>query len=80
MPAAPAHLDWVQTSLEDLQIEFERRAQLGLTTALPASLAERIEVALEQLGTEEERPDWLRAWDWVLHGEGPPPTPVFFEN
>ena len=65
-----------------MEVDFgdERRAQLGLTTALPASLAERIEVALAELPQADSRPEWLKAWDWVLHGEGPPPTPQFFQK
>lgn len=76
--AAPARLDWVQASLAELEVEFQRRMQLGLTAALPASLAERIELALRELPDTQEQPEWLQAWAWVLHGEGPPPTPQFF--
>lgn len=76
---APALLDWSEASLPDLQAEFERRAQLGLTSVLPASLTERVEHFIETL-PEADRPAELKAWDWVLHGAGPPPVPRIFDR
>jgi hypothetical protein len=76
---APAHLDWSSASVEDLQHEFQRRAQLGLTAALPASLAERVDHFAVTLNGAE-LPAEIQAWTWVLHGEGPPPVPRYFER
>jgi hypothetical protein len=76
---SPAQLDWSAATLVDLQLEFERRALLGLTGVLPASLAERIDHFAATL-VEGELPAEIQAWTWVLHGEGPPPVPEFFER
>ena len=76
---SPAQLDWSSASLEDLQNEFQRRAQLGLTSVLPASLAERVDHFAATL-VAEALPAEIQAWTWVLHGEGPPPVPHYFER
>lgn len=76
---APAQLDWSSASIEDLQREFQRRAQLGLTSALPSSLAERVEHFTTSMEAAD-LPAELQAWDWVLHGSGPPPVPRFFSR
>lgn len=74
---APALLDWSAASAHELVVEFERRALLGMTTPLPSSLLERIEHFLA-LAPDDELVPALRAWNWVLHGEGPPPVPQLF--
>lgn len=74
---APARLDWSNAETEDLVTEFERRALLGITTSLPSSLLERIESLLASTPEVEQVPA-LRAWNWILHGEGPPPVPQVF--
>ena len=74
---APAHLEWTHASLAELVLEFERRALLGITTPLPGSLVERIESILADTPAAD-CPAALRAWHWILHGEGPPPVPQVF--
>lgn len=76
---APARLDWSSASLEDLRLEFQRRALLGVTSVLPASLAERVDHFAASL-EGEALPAEIQAWTWVLHGEGPPPVPRYFEQ
>jgi hypothetical protein len=76
---SPARLDWSSASLEDLKNEFQRRAQLGLTSALPASLAERVDYFAATLD-KAELPAEIQAWTWVLHGQGPPPVPHYFKR
>jgi len=76
---SPAFLDWSSASLEDLQQEFQRRALLGLTGVLPASLAERVDHFATIL-EGAELPAEIQAWTWVMHGEGPPPVPRYFKR
>ena len=77
MGSAPALLDWTQATEAQLIAEFERRALLGLTKPLPASLLERIEAQLALMPLADQAPA-LQAWHWILHGEGPPPVPQLF--
>ena len=74
---APALLDWTQATEAQLIAEFERRALLGLTKPLPASLLERIEAQLALMPLADQAPA-VQAWHWILHGEGPPPVPQLF--
>ena len=74
---APARLGWADATIEELVAEFERRALLGITTPLPGSLLERIESFLAST-PKAEQVAALQAWNWVLHGEGPPPVPQVF--
>ncbi len=76
---SPARLDWSAASLQDLQLEFQRRAQLGLTAVLPASLAERVDHFAATLDGAS-LPAEIQAWIWVLHGAGPPPVPHYFQR
>lgn len=75
--AQPARTDWADASRAELQAEFVRRARLGVTSALPASLVERLEAEFAAFDLTE-LPAELRAFQWMLHGQGPPPVPQVF--